>query len=88
MAIKVDDLDGSTLTDDNPYKLRLPFLFRGRDFNATNDLFLSRLLQFHETWLRMPDINVNKPVIACNCPGFLKGQHIVVNDSSILISLS
>ena len=43
-ALTAREVDGSTLTDGNPHELRLPFLFRGRDFNATNDLFLTQLL--------------------------------------------
>ena len=78
-----------THSDTNNHPL-LPYIFRGRDFNSANDIFLSKLLEFHETFYRAPDINntstnTNKADV-CACPGFIKCQHIIVHYLSIMTS--
>ena len=84
MEPKLGEIDGSTVSK-NRHSHFLPYTFRGRDFNATNDIFLNKLLEFHETWFRDPDIN-NKNVPQCKCPAFLKCQHLIVNNPYILTS--
>ena len=86
---KLSEIDGSTVSM-NKHCLYLPHTFRGRDFNATNDIFLNKLLEFHETWFRNPDINdnnaQNKNEPQCKCPGFVKCQHLLVNNPYVLTS--
>ena len=65
------------------YPWQLPHVFRGRDFNSTNDLFLHKLLDFTQTWIRTPDIDIDnggKEAV------FLKAQHMIVNTPSVMTS--
>eukprot|EP01084_Bolivina_argentea_P198904 340457_1 len=86
---KEQEIDGSSVTSLNPHTLPLPYAFAGRSFNRHNDIFLEATLALGETFFRSPDINSNNnnktnTSSVCSCPGFLKFQHVIIHNPSIL----
>ena len=60
------------------------YQFHGRDFTPFNNMYLQKILEFHEM-TRMLHFNQPKhsPSI-CTCPGFLKCYHLIVHEPYLL----
>lgn len=72
--------------------MSVPFGFHGRDFSTKNNMYLQRLLEFHEaqrlyyrTSLESNN-NIKSSVSKrhCQCPGYLKCYHFIVHNPALL----
>ena len=89
----INDLNPNVIGNGDPKAINLPYgIFGNKDFSPRNDLYLQKIFEIGEVRLTAPDIHIDGKtnitegvhVSICKHPMFVKCQHIIIHNPSIL----